>query len=256
MTSVVGFFPVPEPAKASVAKTIQSWSFSRLQDYETCALRAKLSIIDKIPHPEQPNSPAERGNKVHDALEKFVFKGGKQQPIEAKHFEKEIIQLKDLQHLKRAEGEQMWCFDRDWMPVDEKDYDRIWVRIKLDALAWLSSNVVVPIDYKTGKRDGNEIKHGQQLQIYTMATFLKFPQVEEAVAELWYLDKDILTKLRYRRDQALRHLKNWTDRGIRMTSDTVFKPNPSTWNCSYCPHRTGYMGKSGVMGNGACGLAP
>lgn len=254
---MVGFFPaVPEPGMQVSTRTINSWSFSRLQDYETCALRAKLSIIDKIPHPEQPNSPAERGNKVHDGLEKFVFKGGKDIPPEAHHFEQEIIQLKDLQRLKKAEGEQMWCFDKDWIPVDEKDYDRIWVRIKLDALAWLSASKVVPIDYKTGKRDGNEVKHGQQLQVYSIATFLKFPQVEEAVTELWYLDKDILTKLRYRRDQALRHLPHWTERGIRMTTDKVFKPNPSTWNCSYCPHKVGYMGKSGVMGNGHCGLAP
>ncbi len=235
---------------------INTWSFSRLEVFEKCPFRAKLAFVDKIKVPERPDSPATRGNVAHDALETFVFKNGKMFPPIAKDFEQEILMLRALKRDKRAEGEQMWCFDKDWIQVEPDDYEHIWVRIKLDALAWLTYTTAVAVDYKTGKRYGNEVKHGAQMQLYVIAAFMRFPHLEEITVELWYLDQNILTKVRYRRDQALRHLARWTERGIAMTTAEEFPAKPSTFTCSYCDFKTGRLGKTTTEGTGHCSRNP
>jgi hypothetical protein len=237
---------------------IRSWSFSRWDTARRCARRIKLSVIDKIKEPEQPNSPASRGDQIHKSIE-LITTGQKKVEtlhIAAKPFKAEIIKLSEFMARKAGEAEQMWCYDKEWVKVDPKDFDRTWLRVKLDQLVWLSKTKAVLIDYKSGKRAGNEIKHNEQTQLYALASFLRFPQLQELWVELWYVDKDILHKVHYTRDQALRHYKTWNERGIFVTSLRQFEPQPSTYNCSYCPYKTGWMGKSGVMGTGHCDRNP
>lgn len=51
-------------------KLPDSWSYSRLADYETCPARFAYKYIIKIPEAE--NEAFVRGNKVHKIAEKFV----------------------------------------------------------------------------------------------------------------------------------------------------------------------------------------
>lgn len=237
---------------------IKSWSFSRWDVTRRCPKRAELAFVHKIPEPAQPNSPATRGDAAHKSIELVTRGKAKVDTLHpaANPFRAEVIHLSKLMKRGNGEAERMWCFDRDWLEVDEKDFNATWLRVKLDQLVWKSSTSAVLVDYKTGKRDGNEVKHAEQMQLYAIAAFMRFPELEELWVELWYLDQDVLIKKHYRRDQALRYLPIWTERGIDVTERREFKANPSTWNCSYCPFRVGYMGKSGVKGTGHCKLAP
>ena len=40
-----------------MSETISSWSFSKLGDFESCRLKAKLKHLDNIPEPERPLPP-------------------------------------------------------------------------------------------------------------------------------------------------------------------------------------------------------
>ena len=219
-------------------KTIQSWSFSRLNDFEACAYRAKLKIIDKIPEPERPLPPGktehanDRGTRIHAECEAFV-RGKGPLPVEAKKFKDEFNALRRAfkEGITSLEGE--WGFDENWEPCDWKT---AWVRIKLDAMVTITGRHAAVIDYKTGRSFGNQIKHGEQLQMYALAVFLRYPEVEHVTAELWYLDVDELSTLDIVRPQGLRFLKGFDRRGRRMTSAVEFKPNPNTYSCQYCPY--------------------
>lgn len=221
-----------------MSTTIRSTSFSRLMDYESCAFKAKLKLIDKIPEPERPLPPGktehanDRGTRIHNECEAFV-RGLGEFPAEAKHFSDE---LKSLQRRFKSgsvglEGE--WGFDKQWQPIDWK---MAWLRVKLDANVHLTKEHAVVVDYKSGKKFGNEIKHGEQLQMYALSTFIKYPTIEHVTAELWYFDVNDLTSIDIVRPMAMRWLKPFDKRFRRMTEDTEFKPNPNIHSCKYCPY--------------------
>ena len=108
--------------------------------------------------------------------------------------------------------------------------------MKLDALVFLSPYEAVAIDYKTGKIFGNEVKHGEQLQLYQLATFLRHPELEMVHTELWYVDHDEMTQRSFTRSHGLRFKAAWDRRGTDITSLTDFPPNPNKWSCQYCPY--------------------
>ena len=217
---------------------IRSWSYSRLLDFEACPLMAKLKIIDKIPEPERPLPPGktehanDRGTRVHNECELYV-RGEGPLPQEARYFEDEFKSLaaKFKKGMVSLEGE--WGFDKNWQSVDWK---LAWLRVKLDANIHLSNTHAAVVDYKTGRKFGNEVKHGEQLQMYALAVFLRYPQVEHVTAELWYLDVNDLTRLDVTRPIGLRQLKPFDKRGRKMTEATEFPANPNAHSCRYCPY--------------------
>lgn len=245
---------------------ITAGSYSRLAVFETCAFRAKLAYVDKIPEPERPalpngkEYPNDRGTRVHDTAENFV-RGKESMIAELVAFKSELEKLRALYaaNPKDVLMEDLWCYDDAWgcLPADIKPWDeRIWMRIKLDVCVFLDPQTVVVIDYKTGKRFGNEVKHAEQTQLYQLAVFLRFPQVQKVITELWYTDQDELATMTYQRKQGLRFIKNWNNRMDRMTSEVVFDPKPSTWNCRWCPYKEGLLGKLGPAGTGHCSRNP
>ena len=227
---------------------IKAWSYSRLVDFEQCKLRAKLKYIDRIPEPARPLSPGktelanDRGTRIHDAAERFV-RGGVELIPELKSFSTEFHDLRDKYKHGMVSLEGEWAINKDWEPVAWGDRDA-WARIKLDAFVRLSPTHAVVIDYKTGKKFGNEIKHAEQTQLYQLAAFLRYPELQTIDVELWYTDQDDLTHMKYTRSQGMRFFQNFNQRGIAMTSAEEFPPSPNVFACKWCPY--------GPRGTGDC----
>lgn len=230
------------------SSTIPAWSYSRLQVFEQCKLRAKLQYVDKIPEPPRPLPPGktehanDRGTRVHDAGERFV-RGGIELIPELKTFSAEFHRLRELYKEGKVSLEGEWAVDRDWTPVAWRS-DTAWGRIKLDAFVFLSPTHAVVIDYKTGRKSGNEIKHAEQCQLYQLAAFMKYPKLQTIDVELWYTDQDELTHMRYTRDQGLRFFHSFDRRAAAITTADSFPPSPSIFSCRYCPY--------GPKGTGHC----
>lgn len=241
---------------------IKQWSFSRDRIFRECQLHAKFKYVDKIPEPERIKLPAgqeypnDRGTRIHDEAEHYIR--GKRDKLswELRHFKEEFDWLRDLYKLKvPMEMEQMWCFDEGWVVVDEDD-PKLWVRIKLDLIIWDGPAYAILVDYKTGKKMGNEIKHAEQLQLYQLSAFLRYPKLQEVTTELWYPDCNELTSMTYRRAQGLRYLKQWNQRGLDITTATIFPARPSEWACRFCNYKTGFVGKGPTQGTGHCKRNP
>ena len=179
---------------------ISSWSFSRLTVFEQCKFRAKLQMIDKIPDPT-PRPAADRGTEIHQTCEDYV-RGTAALRKEMRHFEEEFVVLRDLFKKGKVSLEGEWGFTKDWEPCD---YKKAWLRAKADAVVWLSPTHVVVIDYKTGKRFGNEVKHGEQLQLYALCMMVRHPEIERVTVELWYLDQNEMAPLDLRQ-QPIGHV--------------------------------------------------
>jgi RecB family exonuclease len=215
-----------------------TWSNSRLNDFEKCKKYFKIKHIDKVPEPPRPlkpgqtEQPNERGTRVHTAGELFV-KGGVELVPELHSYAEEFPRLRELYAQGKVSLEGEWAFDDAWRPVGYWS-DDVWVRVKLDALVWLNERTVLAIDYKTGKKYGNEFKHAEQMALYQLAVFLKYPEVETVHVELWYVDQDDLTRQVYSRRQGERYIKPYTVRGMAVTTCTDFPPAANQHACRFC----------------------
>ncbi len=227
---------------------IKAWSYSRLVDFEQCKLRAKLKYIDRIPEPARPLPPGktehanDRGTRIHDAAERFV-RGGVELVPELKAFSTEFHDLRNKYEHGMVSLEGEWAINKDWEPVAWGDRDA-WARIKLDAFVRLSKTHAVVIDYKTGKKYGNEVKHAEQTQLYALTTFLRYPLLETVGTELWYPDAKELTHTAYTRQQALLLRRAWDKKGQSVTTCTSWPANPNIYSCQWCAY--------GPWGTGHC----
>ena len=216
---------------------IASWSFSRLLDFEACQYRAYLKYDLRIPEPERPLPPGktehanDRGTRIHTLAEDYVAGRLETLPPELAAFTPELAHARALFQDGRVSLEGQWGMDQDWTPCA---WSAAWQRCKLDAIVRTGPHTAVVIDYKTGRKFGNEIKHGQQLQLYTVNTFLRFPDIEQVTGELWYLDQDEITAMTFTRKQGLRLKGNFDQRGHAVTDCTEFAPNPNAHSCRWC----------------------
>lgn len=220
---------------------IKTWSHSRLVDFETCAHRAYLKYVKKVPEPERPLPPGktehanDRGTRVHEECEAFV-RGLGPLPKEAEKFRDEFEALATRFAEGKASLEGEWGFRKDWSMCGYYDKD-VWLRVKCDAVVILSPKRVLVIDYKTGRKFGNEIKHGEQVILYALAIICRMPELEQVDVELWYLDQDDLTHDAKPAKKWMQQLKLYNVRGTKITSAKEFKPNPSKYACQYCPYK-------------------
>lgn len=229
-------------------RQISSWSFHRLLDFEKCPRLAELKYLERIPEPPRPLPPGktehanDRGSRVHLAAENYV-RGTGDFTNEMSAFREEFECLHELYAEGKVSLEEDWAHDRNWGIAPWKAPET-WLRLKLDVVAQPEPGVAVVIDHKTGKRFGNETKHGEQVQLYALCTFLRYPALHTVHTELWYLDQDDLMRLKFTREQAMRFYRNFNDRGTAMTSATEFPPRPGLSACKYCPY--------GPRGTGHC----
>jgi hypothetical protein len=104
----------------------------------------------------------------------------------------------------------------------------------------LSPEHYVVIDYKTGKKFGNEIKHKEQLNLYALAVAIRNPDVQELTTENWYLDQkdgENLTSTDCTRQQAMmKYLKYFDRQAQEMTTATKFPTKANKFSCQWCPY--------------------
>jgi hypothetical protein len=227
---------------------IAVWSFSTLMKYESCPYSMYLKDVRKEPSPPKPDDPRTpwvRGQRIHDEAEAFI-KGEGALTHDLRH------QAECLEHLKAqfAQGnvqcEGPWGFNLNWAPADFFGKD-VWARMKLDVSQHIDKYTMKVIDWKSGKKFGNELKHIQQGQSYMIGTFMRYPEVDLVEVEFRYTDlasNNVLSK-QYTRNGLLQYLEKFNKRALAMTTAQEFPPKPSRQNCRYCDY-----GKEN--GTGAC----
>jgi hypothetical protein len=223
---------------------VPAWSASTLKVFETCRWRLYLDRVVKLQQEE--SEPLKRGNRYHKALEDYVMGTIGELPEEMAKSDKLNKFMPMIDELREAYAEGMvevegnWGFNTAWDTVDWMAKD-VWARVKLDVLRWLDKPMGTHakcVDWKTGARFGNEVVHADQGMIYTVATFMRYPQLELVDVEFAYVDQgETSFPQRYTREQAMTFLPRITDRATILTSarENDFTPSPSVYNCKKCP---------------------
>jgi RecB family exonuclease len=214
--------------------TIPATSFSSLSTFEKCAYHLYLSKVEKHPDPSGP--AAERGTKIHDMAEAYMrAEIDEEIPAELSKFTELFQELR----ARFAEGhvhvEEDWAFTRVWDNTGWTSKD-CWLRVKLDAMDRISPTAAIVYDWKTGRKFGNEIKHGQQALLYVLAAFIRYPELEFIESNMVYLDKGEKMTSSYSRDQAMLFFDRYNLRFNIATTALEFTPTPNASACKWCPH--------------------
>ena len=230
--------PMEQPDKLG---PISAWSYSALKVFEDCAYRSYIARVKKVPEPG--SAAMDRGTTIHEEAEHYVDGSG-EFTDNLKKFKSEFEELRQLYIEAKVELEGDWGFTLDWKPTGWMVPDT-WARIKLDALVHEDQTSARVIDYKTGRKFGNELGHSQQMLLYAIAAFMRFEDLQFVTAELWYLDKGETTVRTFTREEAMEFLPGYHSRAIRMTTAEEFDPNPSKYNCKWCSYKDTPEGHDG-----------
>ena len=216
---------------------IPSWSHSKLTEFDKCKYRTWLLHDQKIPEPARPlpqgktEHANDRGSRIHQAAEDYV-RGIRPDLIpELNKFEFQIELLAEMfvDGLVSMEGE--WALDKDWAPCD---WNTGWHRSKVDVIVHHSDERATVIDYKSGRKYGNEVKHAEQMSLYALNAAVRFPKLEVITTELWYVDQNASSVITWPRHKALAMMESFNRRGTALTTCTDWPANPNIYSCQYC----------------------
>ena len=162
-------------------------------------------------------------------------------PPELLAFKAEFAKLRKMYKAKirKITVEDSWAFRKDWSETTWDDWAECWVRIKLDCAHMEEDGVLIVTDYKTGKyREEQNADYVEQLELYSLAAFLKYESVHTVLPRLLYLDLGLIFNggdepLIHTRADLPRLKKVWEKRTKPLLSDTTFAPRPSN-NCRWC----------------------
>ena len=218
-----------------LAKGLKSWSYSTYNMWSQCPRRIYYAKIEKRPDPL--GAAAQKGIKVHAMAEHFIK--GEIDRFPEKGVGKALnAWVEDLTRLREsptAKSELDFTFTEDWQQTHWRDWDNAWVRMKIDAFDRPEKDTVVVIDFKTGRRRD----YDKQLELYALASFKAYPQVERAVAEIWYIDEgaigapDAVDGIEFTKDEEPELQAKWDERAGKLMADTEFRATGQ--GCDWCP---------------------
>lgn len=224
------------------APQLTSWSYSRWSIYDQCPLKAKLTFIDKIPTPPVP--AMDRGNIIHKESENYVDGTVKKLPESLKTFDNEYKELRKLHKKGDVYVELNLNFDKHWNLVLDKWSTDIWCRVKIDIVILKDDQVIHVTDVKTGKvKDEGYLA---QLDLYALAIFLAFDDVDTVIVDLWFVDHGVIKPdedrpITYAHTEIERLKKGWEKRVKKMLADRKFIATPNQF-CDWCPFTKSKLG--------------
>lgn len=206
---------------------ISVWSYSRLSDFETCPAYAFYahSVESRYRDLRTFGPSATRGTKIHGQGEEFLQGKRKSVPSGFYYFKKDLRDLKK----RKAIAEERWALTSEWAATTWSA-DDVWLRLAIDARVEESPETQEVIDFKTGRiYEG----HADQLELYALPVFKRFPSVETVRVAAWYLDLGEIHDGEIARTEERALTKHWTKRAEKMLTATEFNPTPC-WKCKFC----------------------
>jgi len=226
---------------AWIKDKFDSWSFTRYSDYDRCPAFAKYKHLMKLD--QGPKNPAmQRGADVADHTDAW-FKGKRRaMPAELKPL---APLYRALKKDKTVQAEANWGFTREWEPCAPTDWNRCWLRVKVDILTTANGAKVLNLyDSKTGKFSDYAVAgYEMQLNLYAAAGTVVFPTAQTINTQLLFSDLGRVHPQQgpkvYTRNEAQAEIKAWEKRVKPMFNDKRFAPKPGN-HCRWCPFSKNY----------------
>lgn len=207
---------------------ITAWSYSRLNDYQQCPLRAKLKYVDRL---KEPGSAAmDRGGLIHESAAAYIRGELRCLPKDLSLFRKEFKVLRELNKVTPLAIESQWAFTSKWSVCDWFGKEA-WCRMVIDLATPPVMDVLSIVDYKTGRNRFADQR--PQLELYAIGGFLRYPKAKVVHPEFWYTDQGEVEEDEFHRKDLEKLLAKWAKATKPMLSDKTFAPRPSG-SCRWC----------------------
>ena len=209
---------------------IKAWSWSALNQYETCPRQTYLAKVQKVQVPKA--AALEKGIRIHEQLESCLGNASIPCPPELMKIEGNLNELRS----QGAIPEMEIAFNDKWEPCDWFAKD-CWVRIKIDAIIPPKIGGTTAVwDWKSGKVRDDHSEYDQQLELYQLAALLAFPTADYAEAGLIFVEHGVVLECDapMTRDMIPAAKAKWEARVKPLLSDTTFAPRPSGFACKWC----------------------
>lgn len=215
-------------------KSVIPWSFSSVNDYNTCPRRFYETRYAKN-ITEEKSDKIIWGETVHKALEDRTKKNTPL-PDSMRHIAP--VAEKIIQAPGENYAEVELACDAQLKPTGFWD-EATWVRGKGD-LVKLNGHNGIAFDWKTGKRKENSL----QLDLMAILVFAKFPQIENlATCFVWFQQPSKPTIARYVRNDVPKLFNQFDESVANMlwSEQNNVWPEKQSGLCRPNP-RTGYAG--------------
>lgn len=173
-----------------------------------------------------------RGTAIHKKGEIFLSSPKAKLPKEYKAFKDEMAAIKKL----AAKPEYSYAITRKHEPCEGNDWDRVWLRSKVDASVLMTKELELDvIDFKTGRKYSS---NKDQAEVMTITLIPHIKEVETIRVEFWYLDSGDTEEFVFPKKvwDVLR--KKWRERADKMLKAKRFPTTPSNDACRFCPIRS------------------
>lgn len=214
---------------------LKAWSYSRYKDHDTCPKKLLYKHILKVPEDETPAML--RGQQAHKDLAAYLNGEGPAYvpytPAPIPGWTYFAPMLHDLRNLEPI-VEQQWGFTNRWKPTGWFG-DSTWLRVVMDAaVIYDFDNTADVIDFKTGKPYPD---HAEQSEIYALAAFCRYPELERVTVRFWYVDMEARGEesvFRYSEKHIPRLIQKWEEKAERVLTERIFAAHPGR-HCNWCP---------------------
>ena len=204
-----------------------SWSFSSLCDYEKC--------------PHTQSFPYEKGERVNTEAQQAGIDAHKKCEDYMLHPDVYPVPYEGFpfEHFSALSpfAETKFGLTDTW---ELCDYKEAWFKMIPDYVAMTKTNedlTAVIIDYKNGGRQYNEVKHAQQMQLYSCALKAVIPRIAQVETQLWYLPTGLQVVANYPAKRLDSIRLRFHNRALKMMNDKKLAPNPTKSNCKFCNHK-------------------
>ena len=224
------------------------WSFSRLNDFETCPKSFHEKHILKSVKFDNTSPHLIKGRDIHEKMERAVKQvietGGGGFPKEihstvpfiqnmvrfARDTSDEPLFLTEQQRAMRENLSETSWFGKD-----------VWVRVIWDWLIIADDKAIV-IDWKTGKPWPDQ----GQLKLFAGAAMAAYPQVESVRTAYVYTEHKKVTRESYEREEYNQIWDEFGERSelIQLANESGNWPaKPSTMGCRWCKVKCEHAGR-------------
>lgn len=218
-----------------------AWSYSRLKNYETCALRhQQIDLLKNFAEKQEKGGALDWGNQVHAALA-TTLRDSVALPDDM------VLYQKWIDRIKAGPGqllvEQKFAITKDFKPTSYFS-DMVWYRGIGDVLR-IDGPVALVIDWKTGKILVDSV----QLMLMAQCVFSHYPQVRKVRSEFIWLKDDCTTPEVFDRSEMADSWIGLLDR-VRSLEEAyntnTYHAKPGRLCRNWCPVKScQYHGKGG-----------
>lgn len=245
-TSLRGKPKLPSTSERKIVLKYQTaWSHSAWSTWRECPRRYFHKSVERVWDPEQrkyvpvyqdkPNRAMERGIEIHLLMEHYLKGDVRGVPNQLKNIETELRNMRRL----GAVPEESWTLTNKLERCEATDWDRAWLRAKIDAHLFFENDAeLVIVDLKTGRIKPYE----SQKELYAWMGSIIVPEAEHIRVELLYSDHEADGRTNpdisyYTKKDAKRLGKKWIERGNRMLADREYPMKPGS-ACDRCSFRS------------------